>query len=135
MSHRKNKSPSFSKEAVFPDGAVKMLSLDDIAYKGKKIALYFYPWNGTPLCTKQAKVFNDHLDELKSEGIEVIGVNDGSINSHKKFIKKHSLAFPIVSDTSKDIAKLFNVNGFLSRKTVLLDENRNIIHTFEKNKC
>lgn len=123
---------NFSKEAVFPDGEIKSLSLDDEMFKGKKIVLYFYPWNGTPGCTLQGKIFNEHLDELGKQNIAVIGVNNGSLTSHKKFIGNLCLKFPIISDKSKTIAKLFGVNGFLSRKTVLLDEHRNVVKIFHK---
>ena len=41
------------------------------AYKGQKVALYFYPKDATPGCTKQACNLRDNLDSLADHGIAV----------------------------------------------------------------
>ena len=125
------KSETVSTQALFPDGSIKELKISD--YLGKKVILYFYPKNGTPGCTKQAKIFRDNFKDLQTHGIIVIGVSYDSLESHKKFQTKHKLPFILVTDNSKKLTKLYNSYGifFASRKTVLLDEKGKVIKRFE----
>ncbi|GAB1358905.1 hypothetical protein MASR1M31_06840 [Porphyromonadaceae bacterium] len=46
------------------------------SYKGKKVALYFYPKDNTSGCTAQACSLRDgYTYDLKNAGYEVIGVS------------------------------------------------------------
>ena len=93
--------------------------------RGKKVALYFYPKDGTPGCTKQACSIRDGFSELKNAGIEVIGLSYGS---HAKFKKGHRLPFRILKLT-KHVAKLYDVQGlfgFPKRITYLINEDGNV---------
>ena len=80
-------------------------------YPGKKIALYFYPKDNTPGCTAQACSLRDHYQELLDAGYQVIGCSVDSPASHKKFIEKHSLPFPIITDENHDLVNLAGVWG------------------------
>ena len=44
-------------------------------------------------------------DELKKQGISIVGVSQDSEESHKKFSTKYSLPFPLISDKEKKIFK------------------------------
>ena len=44
-------------------------------FRGQKVALYFYPKDDTPGCTKQACSLRDGFAELETEGIKVLGVS------------------------------------------------------------
>ena len=61
------------------------------------MVLYFYPKDDTPGCTKQACALRDGWEEIR-EKARVFGVSTDGLKSHEKFIKKHSLPFPILSD-------------------------------------
>jgi len=75
---------------------------------GKKIILlYFYPKDDTPGCTKEACGFRDRISELRNEGVQVIGVSFDSAESHRQFISKHNLPFPLVADTDGKIADAY----------------------------
>ena len=50
-----------------------LVSLRD--FKGKKLALYFYPQDNTPTCTTEACNLRDDYSILKKRGIEVLGVS------------------------------------------------------------
>ena len=77
---------------------------------GKKIVLlYFYPKDDTPGCTKEACGFRDRMDELKKKKVEVIGVSFDSSESHKAFIEKHTLNFPLLTDADGKIAEAYGV--------------------------
>src|SRR6201999_1723852 len=78
---------------------------DDV---GKKVVLlYFYPKDDTPGCTKEACGFRDRMAELKNQGVEVIGVSFDNEDSHKNFIFKYSLNFPLIADTDGKIADVY----------------------------
>ena len=78
-------------------------------YKGKRVALYFYPKDDTPGCTAQACNLRDNYDSLLSKGIQVIGVSIDSVASHKKFADKYHLPFPLVADSEQKIVEAYGV--------------------------
>jgi peroxiredoxin Q/BCP len=59
----------------------KTISLND--FKGKKVAIYFYPKDNTPGCTVQACNLRDNYEVLMEEGIQVIGVSGFSPKVHR----------------------------------------------------
>ena len=63
-----DKAPAFS--GVDQDG--NKIALKD--FKGKKLVLYFYPEDDTPVCTVQACNLRDNFALLKQHGINVVGV-------------------------------------------------------------
>ncbi len=55
-------------------------------YIGKKIlVIYFYPKDESSVCTKEACSFRDSFADFSKAGAMVIGINSGSIASHKHF--------------------------------------------------
>ncbi len=76
---------------------------------GKKLVLYFYPKDNTSGCTAEACSLRDHYDELTARGFAVLGVSVDSEQSHKKFIEKHELPFPLIADTDKELVQQFGV--------------------------
>lgn len=79
------------------------------SYKGKKVALYFYPKDNTSGCTAQACSLRDGYTDLKNAGYEVIGVSVDDEASHRKFIKNHNLPFTLIADTEKTLVETFGV--------------------------
>ncbi|GAA0894285.1 thioredoxin-dependent thiol peroxidase [Fulvivirga kasyanovii] len=92
-----DKAPDF--EVNDQDGNPVKLS----DYKGKKVALYFYPKDNTPGCTAEACNLRDNYTELQKQGYEILGVSTDSEKSHKKFIEKQELPFKLLADTEKQI--------------------------------
>ena len=78
-------------------------------FKGKDVILYFYPKDNTPGCTAEACSFRDHESDLSKAGAVVLGVSTDSLESHQKFLEKHELNFPLLSDETADIAKMYGV--------------------------
>lgn len=132
------KPPSFT--AKDQDGATIKLS----EFKGKKLALYFYPKDDTSTCTVQACNLRDGFKALAKKGIEVIGVSPDDEKSHTKFIAKHKLPFRIIADTDKKLVEKFGVwgekqlygNKYMGvfRTTFLIDENGVIVKIISKPK-
>ena len=96
-------------EVLGTDQDGKEIKLSD--YKGKKIALYFYPKDLTSGCTAQACNLRDNYTELKKKGYVIIGVSIQDEKSHKKFIEKNELPFPLIADTDLKLVKTFGVYG------------------------
>jgi peroxiredoxin Q/BCP len=74
----------------------------------KPVVLYFYPKDNTPGCTTQACELRDSWTQL-TKVAHVLGVSPDSIKSHDKFIKKHELPFPIISDEGHEIVDAYGV--------------------------
>ena len=111
-------------------------------YKGRKIALYFYPKDNTSGCTAEACSLRDGYDELKKAGYEIIGVSKDSAKSHRGFIEKQNLPFRLIADTDTTLQQQFGVwaekkmygrtyMGTLHH-TFLIDENGVIEKVIEK---
>ena len=85
------------------------IKLSDFA--GKKLVLYVYPKDNTPGCTNQACNIRDNYSALLREDYAILGVSIQSEASHKKFIEKYSLPFPIIADTEKVLVEQLGVYG------------------------
>ena len=73
--------------------------------KGKKVVLYVYPKDSTPGCTNEACNLRDNYERFLSLGYVVIGVSIQDAKSHKKFIEKYNLPFPLLCDTEKKLVQ------------------------------
>ena len=78
---------------------------------GKKIVLYIYPRDSTPGCTNEACNLRDNYERFLSLGYVVIGVSTQDAKSHKKFIEKNDLPFPLICDTEKVLVNELGVFG------------------------
>lgn len=119
----------------------KPINSDD--FKGRWVALYFYPKDDTPGCTKQACNLRENFDDLQKHGIEILGVSPDDVESHKKFEQKYQLPFRLIADHDRSISKMFGVYkwhfGFhffpykwIKRVTVLIDPNGIEVGRIEK---
>ncbi|HKS56289.1 MAG TPA: peroxiredoxin, partial [Steroidobacteraceae bacterium] len=66
-------------------------------YRGKWVALYFYPKDQTPGCTTQACEFRDNIFAFRDAGAQILGISVDDVESHKAFSEKHGLPFPILA--------------------------------------
>lgn len=102
-------------------------------FSGKKLALYFYPKDSTPGCTAQACSLRDNYSALQAKGYAILGVSADSASSHKKFIAKQQLPFPLIADVDLKLSEQFGTWGEKSmygrtymgmfRTTFIIDEN------------
>src|ERR1039457_3770454 len=120
------KAPEFT--GIDQDG--KNISLKD--FKGQKLILYFYPKDDTTGCTAEACNLRDNYDDLLKKGYAIVGVSADDEASHKKFIAKYVLPFPLLADKDKKIIGLYDVWGEknlygkitmgILRTTLIIDE-------------
>lgn len=78
-------------------------------YKGSWLAVYFYPKNDTPGCTKEACNFRDNMYAFKAIGANVVGVSVDDVESHRQFADKYTLPFTLLADENGEMAKAYGV--------------------------
>ena len=96
-------------EVLGTDQDGKEIKLSD--FNGKKLVLYVYPKDSTPGCTNEACSLRDNYERFLAKGYAVVGVSIQSAESHKKFIAKYNLPFPLIADTEKVLNEAFGVWG------------------------
>lgn len=128
---KKIKAPNFKLEST----SGKIIELNKI--KSKYIVLYFYPKDDTPGCTLETKDFNKLLNKFKNLDSIILGISKDSIESHKKFKKKHNIKFELLSDEEKKSIKAYKTWGkkkFMGKefmgqiRTTFVISNGNVIN-------
>lgn len=110
--------------------------------KGKPVVLYFYPKDDTSGCTAEAKDFTRLAPDFRKAGVAVIGISPDSVESHRKFRKKHDLKVQLAADTDKAAATAYGVwveKSMYGRKymgversTFLIDRDGRIARSWRK---
>ena len=85
------------------------VSLSD--FRGKRVALYFYPKADTPGCTRQACAVRDVYPRLEGEDVAVIGISPDLPDKLVKFREKHNLPFMLLSDPDHQVAEAYGAWG------------------------
>lgn len=133
-------APEFSTYAVCPEGGgTEPVSLSQL--RGSRVVLVFYPKDNTPGCTMQACAIRDQWDELKDKAV-IYGISGDDEASHKKFIAKRKLPYPLLVDTDHKIAEaygawiqksLFGKKYMgIERSTFVIGEDGKLEHVFER---
>jgi len=99
----KSKAPSFL--ALVDEN--KQLSLDN--FNGSYLVIYFYPKDKTSGCTIESQDFRDFKNKFAKKNCKIVGVSRDSIKSHKSFIEKESLNFPLLSDPDETMCNAYGV--------------------------
>lgn len=105
MLQKGDKAPYFEG----PDQDGNIIRLSDFA--GRKLVLYFYPKDSTPGCTAEACDLRDNYHRFLDLGYAVVGVSKDSSASHRKFIDKYELPFPLISDPETKILQAYDAWG------------------------
>ncbi|MBR4483018.1 MAG: thioredoxin-dependent thiol peroxidase [Paludibacteraceae bacterium] len=131
-----DKMPAFS--VADQDGNI----VTNESLMGKKSVIYFYPKDSTPGCTAEACNIRDNYQAFLAKGYTVIGVSKDSQKSHKNFIAKYELPFPLLSDVTTDMLQAFGAWGEKKmcgkscvgtlRKTFVFDENGTLERIIDK---
>ncbi|WP_354639368.1 peroxiredoxin [Kitasatospora camelliae] len=89
---------------------------------GGPLVLVFYPGDDTPVCTKQLCEYTSDLDRFKGLGATVWGVSPQDLDSHERFARRHRLAFPLLADTDRAVARAYGiaVPGLGLRRSVFI---------------
>jgi peroxiredoxin Q/BCP len=103
----------------------QQLNLAD--YRGQQVVvLFFYPSDGTPICTAEVCAFRDSYADFAEAGAVVIGISGDSLDRHRTFATDHRLPFLLVSDSDGAIRKAFGapktLGVFPGRVTYVIDK-------------
>jgi thiol-disulfide isomerase/thioredoxin len=94
--------------------------------KGKVVYVDFWA-SWCPPCIKSFPFLNELENQLKEQGLQVIGVNlDEKVADAQAFLASHPVDFSIVADPSKQCAKSFEVMAMPT--SYLIDRKGNIRH-------
>lgn len=130
------KSPNFT----LPRNGGETLSLQD--FIGQNLILFFYPKDDTSGCTKEAIEFTQKLGEFVQLNTAIVGISKDTVAKHDKFIAKHDLQIPLLSDADNQMCEGFGVwkeksmygRTYLGieRSTFLIDANGTIQQIWRK---
>ncbi|HZX35175.1 MAG TPA: peroxiredoxin [Thermodesulfobacteriota bacterium] len=130
-------APDFAAQAVMPDGSIKELKLS--SYKGKYVALFFYPLDFTFVCPTEIIALSDRIAEFKERNAEVIGVSVDSQFTHVAWRSTPrdkggvgEVSFPLVADLDKSICAKYGVllekPGIALRGLFIIDKDLKLRH-------
>lgn len=131
-----DKAPAFR----LPRDGGGHVSLAD--FKGRKLALYFYPKANTEGCTREAADFSARAKAFARAGTDILGVSADPVSRLDAFRTKHKLTIPLASDETHEMLKAYGVWGEksmygrrfmgITRATVLIGATGRIIRLWPK---
>lgn len=95
--------PNFS----LPNQDGEIVRLND--FTDKWLVVYVYPKDDTPGCTIQGKSFTASREDFQAAGIEVVGVSQDDVASHKNFCNKFAFTIDLLADTNAELLKAAGV--------------------------
>ena len=112
--------------------------LDLSAYEGSWVLLFCHPADFTPVCTTEFISLAKNQQHFDALGVELIGLSIDSVYSHLSWIDwieqnfEQKVSFPVVEDTSMQIAKAYgmidesSVNTSTVRACTFIDPDQTI---------
>jgi len=110
--------------------------------RGSAVVLFFYPRDDTPGCTKESIGFSEHLQAFADAGAKVFGISRDSVAKHDKFVAKHDLTTPLLSDEDGAVCEDYGVwvektmygkkSMGIERSTFLIDAEGKIARVWRK---
>jgi thioredoxin-dependent peroxiredoxin len=124
--------PTFS----LPNQDGKTVTLNDFA--GKWLVVYVYPKDDTPGCTIQGKSFTATRADFQAAGIEVVGVSQDDVASHKNFCNKFGFTIDLLADTNVTLLHAAGVGQseykgtmYWNRTSFVIDPNGRLRKVYE----
>ena len=118
-------APGFDLAGVSPgpDGEVRETRLTKADFRGRWLALYFYPKDFTSGCTLEARGFQRDLALFRARNAEVVGVSADDTEAHLSFCGSEGLAYPLLSDPGGRVSQSYGswLAPFSARHTFLID--------------
>ena len=108
------------------------------SYRGKWVALYFYPKDMTPGCTIEAHNFQRDLAKFEADNAVILGVSVDTTDSHKQFCTKDGLTFKLLADPEHKVVDQYGSLGHFgpmtiaNRNTFLIDPEGKIVKEWTK---
>ena len=109
------------------------------SYAGKWLVLYVYPKDDTPGCTIQGKSFTAEKAAFDRLGVNIVGVSQDDVASHKNFCSKYSFTIELLADTDAQLLKGAQVGQsewkgtmYWDRTTFLIDQKGVLQKVYEQ---
>ena len=80
------KAPIFELEAVFPNGEVSVVSLEQNMKNNLWTVVIFYPEDFTKVCPTEITAISDRYDEFEDLECMVFAISTDRIDTHKEWI-------------------------------------------------
>jgi peroxiredoxin (alkyl hydroperoxide reductase subunit C) len=130
-------APDFTATALMPDGSFKAdFKLSSL--RGQKVVLFFYPLDFTFVCPSELVAFHNRIKEFQGRKTQVVGCSVDSQFTHLAWTNTPveqggvgKLAYPLVADLNKNIARAFDVllnEAVALRGSFLIDEQGVVRH-------
>ncbi|SDW29259.1 peroxiredoxin Q/BCP [Ruegeria halocynthiae] len=110
--------------------------------RGRAVVLFFYPRDDTPGCTKESIGFSEQLQAFADAGANIFGISRDTVAKHDKFVAKHGLTTPLLSDDGQTVCEDYGVwvekNMYgrksmgIERSTFLIDAEGKIARAWRK---
>ncbi|MGA4845020.1 peroxiredoxin [Streptomyces sp. G5(2025)] len=115
---------------TLPDETGTPRTLSELLADGP-VVLFFYPAALTPGCTAEACHFRDLAAEFAAAGARPVGISADAVERQREFNERHTLGFPLLSDTEGQVRDRFGVTrGFslapTKRATFVIDQGRSV---------
>ncbi|HEY8218223.1 MAG TPA: peroxiredoxin [Acidimicrobiia bacterium] len=93
-------APDFTLPGV-EKGVRRDFTLSD--YRGRKVALAFYPGDATPGCSIQLKSYRDDFEQFERAGAVVLAISPQDVESKERWCEREHFEFPLLADTDKKV--------------------------------
>src|SRR5215472_17920640 len=87
----------------------KPRSLQELLKPKGATLVAFFPGAFTGVCTKEMCALRDNMAEFNKFNAQVVGISVNDPFSNKGFANTNNLTFPILSDYTREVVKLYNV--------------------------
>src|ERR1700679_1868101 len=115
--------------------AKQKVSLSD--FKGKKVALHFFPMAFTGTCTAQLCTMRDNFGYYDGLNAVILGISVDSPFTLAKYKEENNFQFELLSDFNKEVSTaygaiyeqfVFGLKGVSKRAAFVIDEEQNIVY-------
>ncbi len=86
----------------------KIRTLHDFA--GKWLVVYVYPKDDTPGCTIQGQSFTATKADFDAAGVDVLGLSEDDVASHKSFCTKFAFTIDLLADPKHELLGALGVD-------------------------
>jgi len=104
------KAPDFES---FDQNGSKFSSSDIL--KEKQLIVVFYRGQWCPFCNRHLSELQDHLEDFKKAGAQIVAVSPEKTENISKTIKKTKAEFPVLWDKDNSIMEAFGVDFVLAK--------------------
>ena len=122
--------------AAVPEFTLKTEELEDFTrsdLEGRTTVLVFFPGAFSPVCTDQLQVYEEVVDELREQGVDMYGVSCDGPFALKAFRQQLGVSIPLLSDfepkgaASRAFGAYFEPAGFSDRALVLVGPDLTVL--------